>query len=223
MNGSLPREFFSLRRPGPWPGPPGSRVWGALAVSLALHAAIALLPDFGVRSFTLDPFPGRASGSGPEAALEVNLRPPDAAEPEPAPSPRSPASTAKPGQKAAASTSPGGLELLPIPAHYFYPRDQLTRPARPAGLPNFGAAATSPVFASGSVVLKVYIDALGNVIAVQIEKSDVPRPLAEGAAAAFRALRFVPGQIAGRRVPTFTRFEVTYVDGARPSVRTAPR
>lgn len=221
MNGSLPREFFSLRTLGAWPGPPGARVWGALAASFVLHAALVLLPDFGERSFTLEPSPGLARGGGPEAILEVKLREPEPA-PEPrsdAPAPRSEPSARKPRQKPAAFPSPNGIELLPIPAHYFYARDQLTRPARPAGVPSFDLAAMAPAFASGTVVLKVYIDAIGTVVGVQVEKSEVPRPLAEGAAAAFRGLQFSPGEIAGRRVASFTRFEVTYIDGERVSVK----
>jgi TonB family protein len=219
MNGRLSTEFFSLRTLGAWPGPPGGRVWAALAASLALHAVVVLLPDLGVRSFALEPSPAGARGGGPEAVLEVKLREREPAPRTDAPAPHSEAPAPKPRQRRAASASPGGMELLPFPAHHFYARDQLTSPARPAGVPNFDMAAMAPAFSSGTVVLKVYIDALGTVVAVQVEKSEVPRPLADGAAAAFRALQFRPGEIAGRRVASFTRFEVTYIDGERVSVK----
>lgn len=218
-------EFFSLRTLGAWPGPPWTRVWGALAASFALHAGLVLLPDLGARSFAFDPFPASGRGLRAGPALEVSLRvrepPPDERVQAVAPKPGALESkrTPPPAREQPARNSPGGIDLLPIPAHYFHARDELTRPARPEGVPNFDMAAMGPAFRSGSVVLKVYIDAVGTVVAVQVEKSEVPRALADGAAAAFRALHFRPGEMAGRRVASFTRYEVTFVDGAGVSVR----
>jgi TonB family protein len=73
-----------------------------------------------------------------------------------------------------------------------------------------------PIFASGKVILKIWINERGIVDSVDVEKSDLAAAISATAAAAFGRLRFVPGEINGRPVGTMMRIEVTYDDGTRP-------
>ena len=109
-----------------------------------------------------------------------------------------------------------GIGLLPIPAPAYYTTDQLTKRPQPTSDPRLDVPEFGPVFASGKVILKIWINELGAVKTVDVEKSDVPEAIAATAAAAFGKLRFLPGEINGRPVGTLMRIEVTYDDGTRP-------
>ena len=73
------------------------------------------------------------------------------------------------------------------------------------------------MFASGTVVLKLWINELGDVVSVDVEKSDLPEAYTKTAVAAFGNIRFVPGEVDGRRVGTMMRIEVIYGAGSRPA------
>lgn len=203
MNGRLNLDYFSLG-----PGRAWARLAVALAVSALAHGALVLIPGFGTGS----PEPGAAP------ALEVRVVP---VEPSPAPAPATkaaepPAKAARPAPPKAAPQAPArvpGIGVLPIPAHHFHTADQLTKRARPLARPDFDVPRIAPAFATGSVVLKVWIDSLGGVVAVEIESSEVPEALAMNAAKAFAELRYSPGEIAGRKVASMMRVEVAYLDG----------
>jgi TonB family protein len=68
-------------------------------------------------------------------------------------------------------------------------------------------------FVTGRVALKVWINELGGVDEVEVERSDLPKAVSAHAAAAFAKLRFVPGQVDGRSVGVLMRVEIAYVDG----------
>jgi hypothetical protein len=65
-------------------------------------------------------------------------------------------------------------------------------------------------------VLKLWISALGKVDSVEVESSNLPDTVSELTAAAFGKVRFLPGEIDGRRVRALMRIEVAYVNGKRP-------
>jgi hypothetical protein len=211
MNGRPHLEFFTFPRVRAQPAPVWLRMCAALSVSFLLHVAIVFLPDPGARS----------PGTGMEAGLEVRLLPPEAGAP---PEPQSAREASRPQAPPAVVARVPGRGVLPVPAHHFHTADQLTSRARPMNRPRLEVPEGAPAFASGTVILRVWIDALGNLVAVEIEKSDVPPAIAAGAAAAFRALRYIPGEIRGRRVASLMRIEVSYLDGkGTVSVIDAPR
>ena len=109
-----------------------------------------------------------------------------------------------------------GADLLPIPAPAYYTTDQLTKRPQPTSQPTLLAPELGPAIPSGKVILKLWINELGNVASVEVEKSELPEAISATAAAAFGKLRFVPGQINGRPVGTLMRIEVIYYDGAGP-------
>jgi TonB family protein len=109
-----------------------------------------------------------------------------------------------------------GIGLLPIPAPTYYTTDQLTKRPQPTAEPELDTPEIGPVFASGTIILKLWISELGDVISVDVEKTDLPEIFSRTAVAAFRNLRFVPGELNGKRVGTVMRIEVTYDDGRKP-------
>jgi len=224
MNGRLPREFFTLEPVG---GPAAAvraaadwrRLSAALLASCALHLALLLTPNLGT-STALSSAPRTALERGPERILEVRLasaseaetaRPPSAAVA--AGTPRAaPRSTAGELPQPAARRSRGS-ELLPVPAPTFYTVDQLTKRPRPTSEPNLYVAWDIAHAVTGKVLLRLWISALGNVDAVEVEQSNLPEPVSATVADAFRRLRFEPGEIDGRRVPAVLRIQVSYSHG----------
>jgi hypothetical protein len=211
MNGRLFRALCALfPRSGPYLS---RRLLGALAASCLLHAAVVFLPYLGASTTDLRPAVPGGQKPGPARILNVRLM----HESEPAP-----AGAANPPDQRAADEGPRpaqerarGIDLLPIPAPAFYTADQLTKRPQPTSEPRLDVPEQAPNFSSGKAILKLWINELGNVIAVDVEKSDLPEAVAATAAAAFAKLRFVPGEIDGRPVRTLMRIEVTYDDGTQ--------
>jgi len=200
-------------------GPDGKLFTTALAGSCLLHAAVILTPYLGggradsllavaggqpTRMLTVRVLDdaGRAVAVPPKPAPEVSVRT-DALRPAPPP-----------------PSLPG---VLPIPAPTYYTSDQLTKRPRPTSEPRLDVPASAPSFASGKVVLKLWISELGGVVSADVENSDVPEAVATAAKAAFGKVRFEPGEVNGRRVGAVMRIEVSYDeemkvddDGLRP-------
>ena len=109
-----------------------------------------------------------------------------------------------------------GIGLLPIPAPTYYTTDQLTKRPQPTAEAELDAPEIWSVDASGTIILKLWINELGDVISVDVEKTDLPEIFSQTAVAAFRHLHFVPGELNGQRVGTMMRIEITYDDGRRP-------
>lgn len=109
-----------------------------------------------------------------------------------------------------------GIGLLPIPAPTYYTTDQLTKRPQPIAAAELDAPEIKPIVASGTIILKLWINELGNVISVDVEKTDLPEIFSRAAVAAFEHLHFVPGELNGQRVGTMMRIEITYDDGRRP-------
>ena len=198
------------------------RLYAALMISCLLHVALFFLPYLGVGSDVSRPsVPG---GRKPEPArgLDLTLALESGAATVTA-IPAEAASVAAPQSERRASEAPRpaldhalGIALLPMPAPSYYTTDQLTQRPRPIADPKLDVPEITPVFTSGTLVLKLWIDELGDVIAVDVEKTELPDAVSSSAVAAFRNLHFVPGEINGRRVGTLMRIEVVYNDGTRP-------
>jgi TonB family protein len=224
MSGRPAWEFFTV----PPVGGPGAvarpatgwgRLWGALLASLALHAALLLTPYFG----TSAAFRIAALGAptlGPERILRARLMPASEAGTARLLAPAAGAGAPAAPARAAVGESPRlaerrsrGSDLLPVPAPTFYAAEQLTKRPRPLSEPNLYVAWDVARAVTGKVVLQVWVSALGNVDAVEVEQSNLPEPVSSTVAAAFRRLRFEPGEIEGRRVPALLRIEVSYSHG----------
>jgi len=195
------------------------RLSASLAVSCLLHAALVFSPLLGLRSSVA--LPGAQGGRGlhPARVLEATLvlEKSSTAVPEvvpengnvsDAPAPRLAGEAPRPALERSR-----GIGLLPLPGPTYYGSDQLTKPARPTSDPVLNPRELGPVIASGTIILKLWINELGDVVAAEVETTDLPEAFSATAVAAFSGLRFTPGEIDGRPVATMMKIEVSYSDG----------
>jgi TonB family protein len=173
------------------------RLYVAFILSCLLHAGIVLMPYFGTgTAVTPSATPGGLK-SGRSSAFEVRLEQASA-------NPRTRTNVRR------------GSDVLPVPAPAYYSTDQLTKPPRPTSEPKLDVPRSIARSVSGRVVLRIWIDELGNVASVEVESSNLPETISGTAAAAFGKLHFVPGEIDGQRVRALMRVEVAYINGKRP-------
>ena len=106
------------------------------------------------------------------------------------------------------------LPNLPIPpllARYV-PAEQLTPRPRALAEPELDPQQLAAYVASGEIALTLWIDEHGAVSELHVEHSDLPAVFAQTAAAAFREVRFAPGEIDGHAVGSVLRIAVRYDD-----------
>ena len=224
MNGRFTPPPAGARVSPPWWADPDSdalRLAAALALSCLLHAAAALLPFLG-RSAVETRLAQKGSQKTP-AVINATLAMvgerkyfaqsvPKAAEVKPeAPAVDSPAA-----EDLLAQAGAEGANLLPLPAQGYYTTDQLTKRPQPVNAIELDSPEISPVVVSGKIVLRLWINEFGSVAEVEIESSELPEAFSRTAVAAFKSLRFAPGERNGLPVGTLMRIEVTYDDGRWP-------
>jgi len=201
--------------------PVSTRLAVSLAVSCLLHAAVVLLPYAGESRIA-----SRSALKGGQqfhrafsASITSTHRTPFTVPPEVSGSATGPeVPTPKPTTAAdtrTASEQSAGANLLPIPAPHYYTTDQLTKRPQPIAAADLDQPETRAIVASGKIVLKLWVDDHGEVVDVLVEQSELPEAISGSAVAAFRKLRFVPGELNGRRVGSVMRIEITYDDGRK--------
>ena len=200
MNGGFPRAYFSFGAPPlpPYPGTDWQRMAAALLLSCLLHAALFVMPYFGTSTADLR-LAARMQKPAPARVLEIRLEQGRGAEPRPLVLDRA-----------------RGTNQLPIRAPTYYRTDELTKPPRPTSVPKVDVPRSLARSVSGKVVLKLWISELGNVDSVEVESSNLPETVSGPAALAFKKVRFIPGEIDGRRVRTLMTIEVAYGKKPRP-------
>jgi TonB family protein len=229
MNGQFPSPAAADSRPcqpAPWWADADSaalRLSVALALSCLLHAALVFLPLFG-KSTIETRLAFKGSQKIPPAinatlALVGDNRFVARSVP--------PAAVIKPEAAAAdrlaeeqqLQTQHGaeGADLLPLPALGYYTTDQLTKRPQPLTTAELDRPEISPFVVSGKIVLRLWINEFGSVAEVEVETSDLSEIFSRTAVAAFRNLRFTPGERNGLPVGTVMRIEVTYADGRGPA------
>lgn len=226
MNGqflhSVPPSGSPLRRLLRWSAAPDAvalRLRVALALSCLLHGALVLLPFLG------------QSAAEMRLVLKGKQNPPhvinatlvlagehkfsDVAVPAAAQSVPDPSAPDRPADEAQPLTQQRavGAGLLPLPAPVFYTMDQLTKRPQPLAEANFDPAEIRPIVASGQIVLNLWINEFGAVTDVTVERTDLPEVFSRTAVAAFKTLRFSPGERYAQPVRSLMRVEVTYDDG----------
>jgi outer membrane biosynthesis protein TonB len=190
----------------------------ALLVSCLLHAALALAlfhgggasqghavhrgrqndtaaPLYATLVITID-----SSGKAVVASKDIEQKPTS--------SPRPQANAALDSSQGPAAR-PGWLPIL-VPT--YYAAEQLTKHPKATSDVELDAPEIRSITASGTLILKLWINEVGAVDSVDIEKSEVPPPVSDSAIAAFKRLIFTPGEIVGRRVASMMRIEITYDD-----------
>lgn len=183
---------------------PQRRLTAALALSVLIHLAFGFLP----LSDEQRPAPWRPSSGRTE--LEATLRYVDTA-----------ASQDKRGldhaRQAAPPTASRGPVLFPVLDEPYYPSAQLTKRPQPTAGIDLEGPGLRPVVASGTIVLRLWIDARGTVVDAEPEATEMPPAFAAAAILAFKQARFIPGELHGRPVGTVMRVEIRYEDGRSPA------
>lgn len=100
--------------------------------------------------------------------------------------------------------------LLPEPKYYAI--NQLTKPPKSISEVKLDIPELISMAVSGAITLRLWINELGEVTRVDLEKSEVPKLITESAITSFRQLRFIPGQLNGRNVSSVMEIEIKYSD-----------
>lgn len=190
----------------------------AVAVSSVIHAGLLVLPFLGIGS-------PAAGGAHPAANLRQGTlvahltgnRPGADAGPAAFVS-GAPIAGAGPAARPAADAEPPaapehrGAGLLPFEGAAFYPTSQLT--GRPVALDELALDNRSigPIVAAGKMIMTLWINDQGAVQNVEVESSELPGSFAGPAIAAFRQMRFRPGELHGRPVGAIMKIELTLED-----------
>lgn len=195
MNGRFPSPAQLSSRPGIAPG--RRRLAAALVVSCLLHAALLVAAYLGASE--RQPIVADKERTSPRpfiASLTASAQP----TPEPV------------GESVAPAASTEGLGVLPFSAPAYYPTNQLSKRPQPLGSADLDTPELSMIAAAGTMILKLWIDESGDVVDVEVEKTELPEVFSRSAVAAFKHLRFVPGERGGMRVGSVMRIEVNYND-----------
>lgn len=196
-----------------------------LTVSCLLHAALAYVPWFGVSQGLAWPMAQDAQKRMALRTLDATLVLEEQSASEIAG--ESVDAGSKAGTPAERSIDAGthpalrrteDIGLFPAPAPTYYTTDQLTKRPQPTAEPELETPEILPILSPGTIILKLRINDRGAVVSVDVEKSDLPELVSNSAVAAFKNLRFVPGERDGQRVGAVMRVEVIYGGG-----REAPR
>lgn len=178
-----------MRRP-----PDCLRLCAALLVSLLLHAAL-LLPS----PLTSPPrLAMRPSATG-ALVLTATLPTPGGQPP--------PAAEAPPAGKPAAHPVPA-TNAPPASASAFYTAERLTRPPRPLESIELDLPQARLLTGSATLVLTLWVDAEGRVVSYEVQAPELPEEYTTAVAEAFRAVRFAPGELRGRKVGSILRLEI---------------
>ena len=217
MNGRSQRANFSFWRPARrpehlWLAEQRRRLAAAVVLSFLLHALVIVMPSPGIGVRAVRDAPRAidvrlVQGEKPAATAEVPPVAPASAStalPPPPPPPEPAAIEARLSR---------GLDLLPVPAAPYFTTDRLTKQPLATSQPSLTVPRKTARHVSGKVMLRLWINELGGVDEVEVESGDLPGTVSSLAAAAFRKLQFVPGQVDGRPVGVLMRIEVVYVDG----------
>lgn len=229
MNGQFPP---SVPPPGsgcqcrtPWASAPDAaalRLLAALTLSCLLHGAAVFLPFLGESASEMrlalrgkqDPphvINATLALQGEHRFSSANVPAETRSVPDPS-APERPADEEQPPMQHRAE----GADLLPLPAPAYYTTDQLTKRPQPVAAAELDAPEIRPIVASGKMVLELWINEFGVVVDVVIETTELPEAFSRTAVAAFKGLRFVPGERNGQPVRAVMRIEVTYDDGRTP-------
>jgi TonB family protein len=181
------------------------RVFAALVVSCLMHAALALALFLGGSKGASNPAVQGGQKLKPPRALSVTLLSEKGAS--------APVVAASVKEASPAVDRTAVIGLIPIPVPMYYATSQLSKRPQPTTEVELDAPEIRSMLAAGTIILKLWINEHGEVISVEVEKSEVPELVSGSAVAAFRLLRFEPGELNGRRVGSVMKIEITYDDG----------
>lgn len=160
----------------------GPRIWG-LALTAAVHALLLLAFLRGMQQ-------PRTPSPDPGGVLTVALLSP------PAPAPASAAGDAEPEQPAEAAPETAA-DAVREEVHYYFP-DELDRQL----IVLRDRSGEAEIDLPSEVVMHLFVDVLGQVVAITFEGEQLAPALQEQLRRAFMTMEFVPGMKQGRPVPS---------------------
>lgn len=217
-----PAAFIETTRPigSGWSLRRTPQIFIALTASCILHAGLILLPYLGQRSVASRPVVDGKSARNSDFAVRLSVIPKITSRNLSTGSGLASASidmnAGKARDERVAQPSPDrpqGADLFPIPAPAFYTTDQLTKPPQPAEAPDLEPPQDLPIAQSGKMILKLWINARGEVVDITAENNELTEAVTAAVVANFRRTRFMPGERNGERVPSVMRIEIVY-DGS---------
>ncbi|HEX2254767.1 MAG TPA: energy transducer TonB [Thermoanaerobaculia bacterium] len=178
----------------------------ALALAAAAHLLLLVTP---LPSFRQPP--GNPGGERPVFVLEEVRFAPPRVEPEPLP-PEPPAEEEQPEE--AETEEPEEARLGPPPVEVLFAESELSRLVPPQAVaappPPYPDAAREAGVA-GDVILRLQLDAAGEILDVRVE--DGPPELATAARDAALGWRFLPGTLDGVPIPVVVEVRVRFTPG----------
>jgi protein TonB len=184
-----------------------ARLAGALAASVALHAALVagIGSPFGARW-------GQLPWFQPGTPIRAELR--GVADRPAAPAPERFADVRPAAPERSARAVPQARSLLPQP-HYYLTRELDVQPGIMTRVnPEYPQAAAERHL-SGKVVLRLFLSEAGEVERLAVLRAEPPGVFEESAERAFRVARFTPGMKNGQAVRVQMTLEVSF-DSAPP-------
>ena len=179
--------------------PDMERLLLALLLSWLLHVALLFPSLFAAKPSTQQTLTGQDDGT--LLARLVNLNPTVVA------------TAAKFSNKAPATApaSQPAQEQSASPAlEQFFPVEQLDKRPRSQGEVDLDIAEAVMIKKPGSLMMKIWIDSLGRVVAADIESSSLPVRFTHALAQAFGRVHFEPGELYGRPVGSILRIEISH-------------
>lgn len=110
-----------------------------------------------------------------------------------------------------ASNRPQDIRL-PLPASTYYKSTELTIRPKVRVNPDLDPPNVKTIVATGVIILKLWINASGNVDQVTVEQSNLPEKIAVAAANGFKEISFHPGEINDQPVASVISIEIRYDD-----------
>lgn len=104
------------------------------------------------------------------------------------------------------------LEGLPLPDPVYFEASELTVKPQILGEPDLDSGNVAELTATGMTILALRINERGEVVDTSVDFSDLPEPFSQSAVRVFQNLRFVPGELNGKKVGAVIRIEVRYED-----------
>jgi protein TonB len=201
-----------------------ARLAGALAASVALHAALVagIGSPFGVRWGQLPWFqPGTPIRAELRGVADRPAAPAPASRPEPAPAAPAPerAANVRPAApERSALAAPQARSLLPQP-HYYLTRELDVQPGIMTRVEPEYPQAAAERHLSGKVVLRLFISEAGEVERLAVLRAEPPGVFEGSAERAFSVARFTPGMKDGRAVRVQMTLEVSFDSAPPPEER----